>query len=91
MVTTLIGRDEPTLRRRVDAMLAHTNPGVTGAAAWQHFEQRRARWIAGTFEEARAAVQRFADAGVERLMLQDLHPWDVDMVRDMGEALVARG
>jgi alkanesulfonate monooxygenase SsuD/methylene tetrahydromethanopterin reductase-like flavin-dependent oxidoreductase (luciferase family) len=91
MVTALIGRDEATLRRRVDGMLARTNPGVTGAAAWRHFEERRSRWIAGTFDEARAAVQRFADAGVERLMLQDLHPWDVDMVRDLGEALVARG
>jgi hypothetical protein len=35
-------------------------------------------------------VRRFADAGVERMMLQDFLPWDLDMVDVMGEELVGR-
>ncbi len=51
---------------------------------------RRPKWIMGTFDEARAAVQRYADVGVQRLMLQDMLPWDLDMIRDMGREIVAR-
>jgi alkanesulfonate monooxygenase len=91
MVTTLIARDEAALRAREDALLSHTNPGLTGQAARTHMDERRPRWIAGTYDQARAAVRRFEEAGVERLMLQDLLPWDVDMVRELGEQLVARG
>jgi hypothetical protein len=35
-------------------------------------------------------VRRFADAGVERIMLQDLLPWDLDMIDVMGEVLVGQ-
>ena len=35
-------------------------------------------------------VRRFADAGVERLMLQDFLPWDLEMVDLMGEALIGQ-
>ena len=38
----------------------------------------------------RATIRRFAEAGVERLMLQDLLPWDLEMIRDMGRGLVGR-
>ena len=49
---------------------------------------RRPRWIIGTFDEARERIHRYAEAGVERLMLQDLLPWDLDMIREMGRELV---
>ena len=91
MVTTLIAADEAALRRREDAQLARTNPDLKGDDRRRHMDGRRPRWIAGTYDQARAAVQRFADAGVQRLMLQDLLPWDVDMVREMGRELVGRG
>ena len=39
-----------------------------------------ARWIMGTPEEARRRVAEFAAAGVERLMLQDFLPRDLEMV-----------
>ena len=48
------------------------------------------RWIAGTPDQARAAVRRFAAAGVERIMLQDFLPWDLDMIDVMGEVLVGQ-
>jgi hypothetical protein len=33
-------------------------------------------------------VARFAAAGVERLVLQDFLPWDLEMVDLLGEVLV---
>ena len=35
-------------------------------------------------------VARFAEAGIERIMLQDFLPWDLDMVDVMGEELVGQ-
>ena len=88
MVTTLVAADTRTLREREDALLSHVNPDARGADTRQWVESRRRRWITGTFDEARATIRRFAGAGVQRLMLQDLLPWDLDMVREMGEQFV---
>jgi F420-dependent oxidoreductase-like protein len=91
MVSTMIGSDQATLERRADHFLARiAEPGISpeeDRQAW--LEGRRPKWIMGTFEEGRAQVQRFAEAGAERLMLQDMLPWDLDMIRDMGQELVA--
>jgi hypothetical protein len=35
-------------------------------------------------------ADRFAEAGVERLVLQDFLPWDLDMIDLLGEVLVRR-
>jgi hypothetical protein len=35
-------------------------------------------------------VRRFAEAGVERLMLQDFLPWDLDMVDLMAAELIGK-
>ena len=48
------------------------------------------RWVYGTPDEARAQLERFAAAGLERIMLQDFLPWDLDMIDVMGEELVGR-
>ena len=40
--------------------------------AW--LEERRDRWVYGTPDEARAQLERFAEAGMERIMLQDFLP-----------------
>ena len=56
--------------------------------AW--LEERRNRWVYGTPDEARAQLERFAAAGLERIMLQDFLPWDLDMIDVMGEELVGR-
>jgi alkanesulfonate monooxygenase SsuD/methylene tetrahydromethanopterin reductase-like flavin-dependent oxidoreductase (luciferase family) len=56
--------------------------------AW--LDERRQRWVHGTPDAARAQLQRFADAGLERIMLQDFLPWDLDMIDVMGEELVGR-
>jgi F420-dependent oxidoreductase-like protein len=80
----LIGRDGGELDRRKAALLA-TFGSDAGGDDW--FDAREPRWILGTRDQARAMVQRFADAGAERLMLQDFLPRDLDMIDVMAEVL----
>jgi alkanesulfonate monooxygenase SsuD/methylene tetrahydromethanopterin reductase-like flavin-dependent oxidoreductase (luciferase family) len=87
MVGTLVGRDAAEVKtREAELLKAFGDDG--GGDDW--LEERRDRWVIGTPDEARAIVRRFADAGVERMMLQDFLPWDLDMVDAMGEALVGQ-
>jgi F420-dependent oxidoreductase-like protein len=85
MVGTLVGRDAAEVERRSAAVLEQFGL-VEQGTAW--FETRRPRWVLGTPDEARATVERFAAAGVERLMLQDFLPWDLEMIDLLGEELV---
>ena len=87
MVGTLIGRDAEEVRARETALLQAFGEETSGD---EWLEERRDRWIVGTPDEARATVRRFADAGVDRLMLQDFLPHDLDMVDLMGEVLVGQ-
>lgn len=84
MVGTLIGRDEAEFKRRQADLLAVFGPG-DDADEW--FETRAQRWILGTRDQAREMVARFADAGAERIMLQDFVPVDLEMVDLMAEML----
>lgn len=85
MVGTLIGRDDAEYRRRQEALLGVFGPGED-ADDW--FRTREKRWILGTPDQAREMVARFADAGAERLMLQDFVPRDLEMVDLMAEVLL---
>ena len=87
MVGVLVGRDQADLERRQAALMEALGEPES-AEEW--IEERRTRWVFGTPDEARAAVQRFADAGVERIMLQDFLPWDLEMVDVLGEVLVGQ-
>jgi F420-dependent oxidoreductase-like protein len=98
MATTIVGVDAAEVARRVAALVAligvgsDSADGMTGAAAVEAWlEDHRERWIVGTPDEARATIARYAEAGCERLMLQDLIPWDLDMVDLLGREIVARG
>ena len=86
MAGVLIGRNQDEMDRRLAAAVAAF--GADDDGSW--LEERLERWITGTPDEARAMVRRFADAGVERIMLQDLLPWDLDMIDVMGEVLVGQ-
>ncbi len=88
MVGVLIGRDADEVRRREVDLLQAFGEDAAGDA-W--FEQRRTRWIHGTPDEARATVARFAEAGAERIMLQDFLPRDLDMIDLAAEALFGSG
>jgi F420-dependent oxidoreductase-like protein len=87
MAGVLVGADRAEIQKRERALL--TALGVkAGDAAW--LEERRTRWIMGTPDEARATLARFAEAGVERIMLQDFVPRDLAMIELMGQEFVGR-
>ena len=88
MVGTMIGADEAEVDRRRAVLLRALGVAEAGASDW--YEARTARWILGTPDQARAMVRRFEAAGVERIMLQDFLPWDLDMVDLLGAELVGR-
>ena len=87
MAGVLIGRNEGEMADRLSAAVKAFASGDDDSA-W--LEERLERWITGTPEDAREKVRRFAEAGVERIMLQDFLPWDLDMIDVMGEALVGQ-
>jgi alkanesulfonate monooxygenase SsuD/methylene tetrahydromethanopterin reductase-like flavin-dependent oxidoreductase (luciferase family) len=84
MIGVLIGRDDAEFRDRLAAMTRTL--GDDADADW--LAERELRWIVGTPDRARGIVAGFAAAGLERIMLQDFLPWDLDMIDVMGEALV---
>ncbi len=87
MAGVLIGRTDAEIAERMTAA-AQTFGSGEDDRAW--LDERLERWITGTPDQARAMVRRFADAGVERIMLQDMLPWDLDMIDVMGEVLVGQ-
>jgi alkanesulfonate monooxygenase SsuD/methylene tetrahydromethanopterin reductase-like flavin-dependent oxidoreductase (luciferase family) len=86
MVGVLVGADQAEVDRRVATLVATLAVDPESARDW--LAGRRERWVVGTPDEARAMVRRYADAGVERLMLQDFLPWDLEMVDLLGAELV---
>ncbi len=87
MIGVLIGADQAEVAARGVKLM--TALGVAdGSSEWM--EARRKRWIIGTPDEARAMVSRFAEAGIERIMLQDFLPRDLDMIDQLGAELIGR-
>jgi F420-dependent oxidoreductase-like protein len=81
MTGVLIAESEDDLGDRVRAQLEMTGQRDEDASAW--LAARRGRWLMGTLDEASERLARFAEAGVQRVMLQDFLPRDLDMVRLM--------
>jgi alkanesulfonate monooxygenase SsuD/methylene tetrahydromethanopterin reductase-like flavin-dependent oxidoreductase (luciferase family) len=88
MAGVLVGRNADEVSARERALLAAFGSDLDEGEAW--LEERRTRWVYGTPDDARAQLERFAAAGMERIMLQDFLPWDLDMIDVMGEELVGR-
>ena len=88
MAGILVGRTDAEVAERERAALAAFGGETEDGEAW--LDERRQRWIHGTPDRARAQVERFAAAGIERIMFQDFLPWDLDMIDVMGEELVGR-
>jgi alkanesulfonate monooxygenase SsuD/methylene tetrahydromethanopterin reductase-like flavin-dependent oxidoreductase (luciferase family) len=88
MVGVLMGRDADEVSRRADALLGEF--GQQAASGMEWLNARRDRWILGTPDEARAIVGRFAEAGIERIMLQDFLPRDLEMIDLMAEELIGK-
>jgi F420-dependent oxidoreductase-like protein len=86
MTGVLIAESPIELRDRIREQLAFT--GASGDAdAW--LAERRQRWILGTLDEAGERAQALAETGVERIMLQDFLPRDLDMISLMGRLATA--
>lgn len=88
MAGVLVGRTEAEVAEREAALLEAFGADMESGEAW--LEERRSRWVHGTPDAARAQLERFAAAGMGRIMLQDFLPWDMDMIDVMGEELVGR-
>ncbi len=85
MVGAVVAPTEREVDERVRSLLRMLGRDADGAQAW--LAERRPRWIIGTPDQAREQIGRYAAAGVERLMFQDLLPRDLAMVRELGALL----
>jgi F420-dependent oxidoreductase-like protein len=85
MAGVLVGRDEADVARRTEAQVAIFGGADDDAAAW--LDARRDRWILGTPEQARARIAEYVDTGVDRLLLQDFLPRDLEHIAIMGELM----
>ena len=88
MVGFLIGADQAEVERRIVALSAMVGDEGTDAQAW--LEEHRPRWLVGTPDQARAMAARFAAAGADRVILQDLLPRDHAMIELAAEVLIGR-
>jgi alkanesulfonate monooxygenase len=82
MVGVLVADSESEMRDRLERQLAFFGSGGGSADEW--LAERQDRWIMGTPEQARLRIEEFADAGVQRIMLQDFLPHDLEMVTLLG-------
>lgn len=82
MTGGVVGTDRDDLARRVEAVMARTGEdGTPDEWLARHRDDR----LAGTVEEVVERLQAFADAGVDRVMLQHLAHDDLEMVRLLGD------
>jgi alkanesulfonate monooxygenase SsuD/methylene tetrahydromethanopterin reductase-like flavin-dependent oxidoreductase (luciferase family) len=88
MAGVLIGRDRAEVEARVQAQIEMFGDSEAAAEAW--LEPRRSRWVIGTLDKARARIAEFEAAGVQRLLLQDFLPRDLEHVALMGELIRQR-
>ncbi len=78
MTGVLLAENEADLQARTRQLLDTTAEPGTDPQAW--LAERRGRWILGTIDEAAERVDALARTGVQRIMLQDFLPRDLDMV-----------
>ncbi|HEX5579809.1 MAG TPA: TIGR03560 family F420-dependent LLM class oxidoreductase [Candidatus Limnocylindria bacterium] len=82
MTGVLIAETRDELRDRTALLIeAMGSDAESDADAW--LAARRDRWILGTLDEAGERLRSFEDAGVQRVMLQDFIPRDLDMIHLM--------
>jgi F420-dependent oxidoreductase-like protein len=85
MTGVLVGEDEADVRRRAEEQVRFVG-SAQDAEGW--LAERRRRWVIGTPDQARERVAEFEKAGVQRLMLQDFLPRDLEMVRLLGRIFI---
>jgi alkanesulfonate monooxygenase SsuD/methylene tetrahydromethanopterin reductase-like flavin-dependent oxidoreductase (luciferase family) len=88
MAGVLVGGSMDEVRAREGALMTAFGQDADAGEDW--LAERRERWVYGTPEMARDQLARFAEAGIQRVMLQDFIPWDLEHVDVMGAELVGR-
>jgi F420-dependent oxidoreductase-like protein len=81
MTGVLVAETAGELRDRVTQLLEQMG---TKDDAQEWLAARRSRWVMGTSDEAWEQVRNMEAAGVQRIMLQDLLPRDLDQIRLIG-------
>lgn len=81
MTGVLVGEDQADVRRRAGELVRVMGSGQD-AEGW--LADRSSRWVVGTPDQARERVAELEKAGVQRIMLQDFLPRDLEMVRLLG-------
>jgi F420-dependent oxidoreductase-like protein len=81
MVGVLVADSETEMRDRLRQQVSVVG---SSSSADEWLAERRGRWIMGTPDQARQRIEEFAAAGVQRLMLQDFLPRDLEMVSLLG-------
>jgi alkanesulfonate monooxygenase SsuD/methylene tetrahydromethanopterin reductase-like flavin-dependent oxidoreductase (luciferase family) len=81
MTGVLVAETEAELQDRVRDVMEAV---VSGGDPQEWLATRRKRWVMGVGEEAWDRVRALERAGVQRVMLQDFLPRDLDHVRVMG-------
>lgn len=87
MLGVLVGRTQAEVRERTGDLFKAFGQSSGDPEAW--LAERRDRWLVGTPDEVRGHLQPFIEAGVERVMLQTMIPWDLDHVAVLGEVFLA--
>ena len=87
MTGVLVAETDTDLQTRVADLLTALGREESDGEAW--LAERRGRWVMGTPDEARGRVEALARQGVQRVMLQDFIPRDLDHVRLMGSIFAA--
>jgi F420-dependent oxidoreductase-like protein len=86
MVGVLVADSESEMRDRLRQQVAFVG---SSSSAEEWLAERQDRWIMGTPDQARARIEEFAAAGVQRIMLQDFLPRDLEMVALLGRIAAA--
>jgi F420-dependent oxidoreductase-like protein len=81
MVGVLVADSQTQMRDRLRQQVAFVGSSIS---AEQWLAKRQDRWIMGTPDQARQRIEEFAAAGVQRIMLQDFLPRDLEMVALLG-------
>ncbi|HEX2765188.1 MAG TPA: TIGR03560 family F420-dependent LLM class oxidoreductase [Candidatus Limnocylindria bacterium] len=87
MTGVLVGETESEVHDRVRLLFEALARPADEADTW--LAQRRDRWIMGTPDEAHERVRAFEAVGVQRIMLQDFLPRDLEHVRLLGRLFTA--